>query len=401
MTVSAGETIQGRYTPREHLDTGGFGSVWRAHDEKLDRDVALKIPTYETNDRATVQDHFRREQELLEPFARGLSHGTVVRYLDGDLDSDQPYIALEYLSGDPLVEKFGTGALGSGVRRRIGTDLAETLDFLHRNDVVYLDLKPENVIVRRSGRPVLLDFNTAIRPEENPAIAFEADQFKAPELLAGSGTDGPIGPWTDVYSWGKLAFYLLTGAKVPTEKVPEYGLDPTQFGGECEQDYAAVIRRATMPDTDDRYRDGVELAAAVADATHRGERAVLSHPATGVSCAVGIGDTIGRLDADNVVPWVVLRDPDRHVSPRHARIDRTDGNWVIRDTSINGTYVASEGTTTYILSEEGYRKQTASGRLETEDPQPPTVTDLAEDARIAPVHPEYGIVLQASVPARQ
>lgn len=394
MDIATGETIRDRYTAEEHLDTGGFGSVWRGYDEELDRDVALKIPTFETNDRETVLERFEREQDLLGPFAEGLSHGTIVRYLDGNLEGEAPFIALEYLTGDPLVEKFGTGDLGNSVRRRIAMDLAETLDFLHRNDVVYLDLKPENVIIRESGQPVLLDFNTAVRPDDGTDMTFEADQFKAPELLADADVDAEVGPWTDVYSWGKLAFYLLTGAKVETEKVPETGLDPDHFGGDCSDEYAEVIRTATKPGVEDRYSDGMELAAAVADATHGSPRGLVTHVESGVSCAVANGDTLGRLAEDELVPWVVLADPEEHVSPLHGIFNVADGRWEFRDTSINGTYVATGDGSTYVLGEEGYVTQQQQGRIDPDDDQPSNTTPLSHGAKIAPVHPEYGTLLQ-------
>jgi len=405
MDLSAGDTIRGRYRLAEHLGTGGFAMVWRAHDRERDRTVALKLPSFDSHDRETVLDRFAREQRLLEPFAAGLSHATVVRYLDGDLDAEPRYIALEYLPGEPLSAAFRTGTLGSSVRRRLVTDLAETLDFLHRNDVVYLDLKPENVILRRSGRPVLLDFNTAVGRDEQVETRFGVDQFKAPELLrTGEGggredahSEGRVGPWSDVFSWGKLAFYLLTGAKVETADVPAGGLDPQAFGSTCSHALAAVIGQATAPEVADRYTDGTELAAAVARATGRGLRLVLEHP-SGVRCAVADGDTLGRLAADEPVPWAVLADPDGHVAPRHAQFRHSPGGWELLDTSHNGTYVAGPDGWALALSEAGYRTQRDRGAIDPGRAQPPAAVALPDGAVIAPVHPEYGIRLRMTEP---
>lgn len=399
MDPASGDTIRERYRLAERLGRGGFATVWRARDRERDRDVALKLPSFHAHDRETVLGRFERERRLLEPFAEGFSHATVVRYLDGDLDSEPRFIALEYLSGDPLVDKFGTGGLGSAVRRRVVTDLAETLDFLHRNGVVYLDVKPENVIVRRSARPVLLDFNTAVRRSEPVETRFEPDQFKAPEVLADANGDDPAGPWSDIYSWGKLAFYLLTGVKVPTENVPDEGLDPRAFGGSCAAALADVIQRATVPDANARYDDGTTLAAAVAQATGRGPRALLEHP-SGVTCAVADGDTIGRLAQDEPVPWVVLSDPREHVSPRHARFSHPPNGWAIEDLSLDGTYVADTDGWTFVLSEDGYRTRRDRGQIDPERPRPPAVLPLPEDATIAPVHPQYGIRLRVTTPDR-
>jgi serine/threonine protein kinase len=413
MDLAAGDIVRGRYRLDEHLGDGGFSTVWRAHDGERDRAVALKLPSFDTHDRETVRERFAREQRLLEPFASGLSHATVVRSLDGDLDAEPWYIALEYLDGDPLSTALRTG-LGSGVRRRLAADLAETLDFIHRNDVVYLDLKPENVVVRRSGRPVLLDFNTAVGRDEQVDTRFGADQFKPPELLAGeadasaeradasaeradagAGPDGAVGPWSDVYSWGKLAFYLLTGVKVETADVPARGLDPRTFGSTCSDALAAVIQQATRPGRTDRYTDGTELAAALAQATGRDPRLLVAHP-SGVRCAVADGDRLGRLAADQPVPWVVLEDAEEYVAPRHARFERSSAGWELVDTSQNGTYVAGSDGWQLALGEAGYRTQREQGRLDPGDERPPTAVELPDGAVVAPVHPEYGIRLRVS-----
>jgi protein kinase/serine/threonine-protein kinase len=400
MDLSAGDTLRERYALREHLGTGGFAAVWRARDTERDCDVALKLPSLHTHDKDTVLARFERERQLLEPFTEGLSHGTVVRYLDGDLGGEPRYIVLELLEGEPLSDAFGSDALGSGVRRRLATDLAETLDFLHRNNIVYLDLKPENVIVRPSGRPSLLDFNTAVRRSESVDVRFEADQFKAPELLeagvAGS-RDGTPGARADVYSWGKLAFYLLTGAKVPTENVPEGGLNPRSFGSSCSRALADVVSRATVPDPGARYEDGPALAAAVARATGRRPRVVITHP-SGVTCTAGDGDTVGRFVADEPVPWLVVSDSGGHVSPQHARFERAREGWRLADESLNGTYVAGEQEWQFTLSEAGYQARVERGEADPDDPQPPTALPLADGWVLAPVHPEYGLRLRVTLP---
>jgi len=392
MDLTAGDTVRDRYRLTEHLGTGGFATVWRADDSERESEVALKLPSFDSHDRETVLERFARERRLLEPFASGLSHATVVRYLDSGFEAEPRYIALEYLAGDPLSAAFRSG-IGTGVRRRLAVDLAETLDFLHRNGVSYLDLKPENVVVRRSGRPVLLDFNTAVAHEEDVETRFGVDPYKPPELLAGDG--GAVGPWSDVFSWGKLVFYLLTGANVETADVPAGGLDPTAFGSACSRALAGVVGQATSPAVSARYTDGRALAAAVARATERGPRLVLAHP-SGVTCAVADGDTLGRFAPDEPEPWVALADPDGHVAPRHATVRETPEGWELVDESHNGTYVGDASGWSLALSEQGYRTQRAQGAIGSDRPRPPTAVSLPDGGVVAPVHPEYGIRLRVS-----
>lgn len=395
MTLSVGDTVAGRYEVREEVGTGGFSVVYRAYDREYDRDVALKCPDLDTHDEDVVQSRFEREVDTLGRFAGAITPSGVVRFVEESISTDPRYIALEYLAGDELSDVLGTGSLGTGVRRRIVIDLSETLDFLHRNGVVYLDLKPENVVLReRTRRPVLIDFNTAVSMPADVETLFEPDHYKPPELLPETGDPASAGPHSDVYSWGKFAFYLLTGAKVPTEHVPEDGVDPLEFGASCSRELADVIQRATVPDIEGRYEDGPALRDAVAEATRRGPRAVVAHPETGVTCSLTDGHTMGRLTGDRQVPWVVLPDPQQHISSQHVRFQHSAAGWVVEDNSINGTYVGERDDWTWVLSEDGAQQHP---EVDPDDP-PPTATVVPETALIAPVHPDYGVELRLTVP---
>lgn len=396
MTLSAGETVAGRFEVRERVGSGGFATVWRARDADTGRTVALKYGDVSTHDTAAVRAAFEREVRTLGRFENAIRPSTLVGYVAGDADATPPYVALEFLAGAPLSERVGAGGLGTSVRRRVALDLVETVATLHRNGVVYLDLRPENVVVRDSGRPVLLDFNTAATTDEPVDIRFEPDQFKPPELLPSVGEENEPGPWSDVYAWGKLAFYLLTGAKVVPEDVPAGGLNPLDFGGSCSRALGDVIERATSPDPERRHPDGTAAAAAVARATHRAPRGLLTHRSTGVACPVTDGETMGRPDEDEGVPWVVLPDEGGHVSPVHARFEYTTEGWVIEDTSHNGTYVGDANGWTYLLSDHGQARRRERGDVEADADPPPTRARLHPNVVIAPVHPEYGLRLGLS-----
>jgi serine/threonine protein kinase len=397
---AAGETVAGRFELRERIGSGGFATVWRARDAGRDgdEDVALKLADTTTHDADEVSARFEREARTLGRFEDSIAPSSVVRYVTGDVDAPTPYIALEYLPGAPLNERIRDGDLGSSVRRRVVLDLAATMDFLHRNGVVYLDLRPENVVVRNSGRPVLLDFNTAATTDRPVETRFETDQFKPLELLPGvesaavekSDAADP-GPRSDVYAWGKLAFYLFTGAKVLPGDVPASGVDPLSFGGTCSRALAEVVERATMPTPGDRYADGRAAAAAVARAVGR-QRALVTQPATGVGCPVADGETMGRLATGESEPWLVLPDEERHVSPGHARFEYTTQGWAVEDTSLNGTYVGTAEGWTHLLSEQGRAQRGA----DADGTPPPPKALVPENAVVAPVHPEYGIELRLS-----
>jgi serine/threonine protein kinase len=396
---SVGDTVGERFEVRERVGEGGFATVWRARDVETDDPVALKCADGNTHPWAEVRSRFEREARTLGRFEGTVTPSSVVRYLAGDTDAETPYIALEFLPGAPLDERIRDGSLGTSVRRRVAIDLAATLDFLHRNGVVYLDLRPENVVVRRSGRPVLVDFNTAATTDESIETRFEADQFKAPELLgepaageAAAYHGADPGLHSDVYAWGKLAFYLFTGAKVVPEDVPAGGLDPLSFGATCSRTLAEVVARATRPDPSERFSDGAAVAGAVARATGR-ERMLVSEASTEVACPVTDGETMGRLADDEAAPWLVVPDPGRHVSPQHARFEYTTDGWVVEDISLNGTYVGESSGWTYLLSDNGHATQAERGTTDAIEP-PPTRRIVPTGAVLAPVHPEYGVELR-------
>jgi len=398
---SVGDTVDGRFEVRERVGEGGFATVWRARDAETDEAVALKCADASTHPMAEVRARFEREARTLGRFEGTVTPSSVVRYLAGEVDAETPYIALEFLPGAPLDERIREGTLGTSVRRRAALDLAATLDFLHRNGIVYLDLRPENVVVRRSGRPVLVDFNTAATTADSVETRFEADQFKPPELLgeplagdAAAYHDDEPGPQSDVYAWGKLAFYLFTGAKVTPENVPADGLDPLSFGATCSRALADVVARATRPDPNARFPDGPAVAAAVARATNR-QRAFVTERATDVACPVVDGETMGRLGDDDPAPWLVVPDPGRHISPRHARFEYTTEGWVVEDTSLNGTYVGESSGWTYLLSENGHATQVERGTVDASE-SPPTRRVVPPGAVLTPVHPEYGVELRLS-----
>ncbi|MEF8777127.1 MAG: FHA domain-containing serine/threonine-protein kinase [Haloarculaceae archaeon] len=392
MTPAAGATVDGRFHLREQVGRGGFATVWLADDQEEDAEVALKVAETGTHERAAVLESFQREIRTLGRFEGAIAPSSVVRYLGGSIEASTSWIALEFLQGDPLADRFRTGSLGESVRRRIALDLAATIDFLHRNDVVYLDIRPENVVVRRDGRPVLLDFNTAATTQGSIDLRFEVDQFKPPELLPAVESRGEPGPHSDVYAWGKLAFYLFTDAKVLPVDVPTEGLDPRSFGGTCSRALADVVQRATRPDPDKRYATGMAVADAVAAATSR-RRALLTQASTDVACPVTDGKTMGRLSTDSGIPWVVLPDHGQHVSPRHATVEATPDGWVIEDRSLNGTYVRAGDSWTHLLGEDGRERRRAAGGEEASVPTQSRAA-VGPDTRIAPVHPDYGIELR-------
>lgn len=204
VVVKPGDEVAGRYRLDELQGHGPMSEVWRAHDDTLDRTVALKIlsPTADF-------ERFRREAQSLAT----LAHENVMRVFDYGEDAAGPYMALEWLHGGTLEERLAHGALPDADTSRIATGIAAGLAHLHDRGLVHRDLKPANILFDEEGRPKLGDFGLARRAagagtltEAGTVLGTAA--YLSPEQAAAE----PVGPASDVYSFGVILFRMLTGA---------------------------------------------------------------------------------------------------------------------------------------------------------------------------------------------
>jgi serine/threonine protein kinase len=211
----ASGTHIGAYRITRELGTGGMGSVWLAEraDGLIKRPVALKLPRGESN--GLFAERLRRERDILA----GLNHPDIARLLDAGIsDEGQPFLALEFVDGEPLDRYCDGHALALRARLALFVRLARAVAFAHARLVIHRDLKPSNVLVTAAGEPRLLDFGIAklVSPEgaaQETALTAQGGRLLTPEYAAPEQIEGgPITTATDVYALGVLLFELLTGA---------------------------------------------------------------------------------------------------------------------------------------------------------------------------------------------
>jgi serine/threonine-protein kinase len=206
--------VANRYRLREQLGRGGMGVVWRARDERLGREVALKVLHPWVADDPELRERFEREAAAL---AR-LEHPNVVRLYDVLEHASQTVLVMELVEGDALDTIIRGRTLGWDEARRYCAPVAAALAHAHARGVVHRDLTPANVLVERgTGRVVVTDFGLArlarsSRSAPISGILAGTPEYWAPEQAAGDAT----GPATDLYALGCVLFRLLSG-RMPFE----------------------------------------------------------------------------------------------------------------------------------------------------------------------------------------
>ncbi|HEX4438594.1 MAG TPA: serine/threonine-protein kinase, partial [Thermoanaerobaculia bacterium] len=228
MTLAAG-TRFGSYEVRGPLGSGGMGEVYCARDEKLGREVAIKVlPSQLASDRRRL-DRFETEARTVS----ALNHPNIVTvYEVGSIDGTS-YIAMELIEGKTLRQVLGGGAVPLKKLLAIATQAADGLSRAHSAGIVHRDLKPENVMITRDGFVKILDFGLAklARPDFEPAAGgapgtvtrrTEAGTilgtvgYMSPEQASGEPADFR----SDQFSLGAILYEMATGARAfdrPTE----------------------------------------------------------------------------------------------------------------------------------------------------------------------------------------
>jgi serine/threonine protein kinase len=217
--------VGGRYRLTERIGSGGMGTVWRAVDELVGREVAVKQPRLpgdpddpENEERHRAANRLYREARA----AARVDHPSAVTIHDVVIDGGHPWIVMEWVRGDSLQERLRRGALTPAEAARVGLAVVGALHAAHGVGIVHRDVKPANVLLGPHGQVVLTDFGIAhVQGEESLTMTGEfvgSLEFVAPERMSGHGAAGPP---SDLWSLGVLLYAAVEGASPFRRTSPE------------------------------------------------------------------------------------------------------------------------------------------------------------------------------------
>ena len=276
--LAPGSLLAGRYRIGDLRGVGGMGIVYRAHDQELDIDVAVKIIRPELALDASLIDRFRRELIL----GRQVSHPNVVRIHDIGQDGDLYFLTMDFIDGRSLrdwMQEHHPADEASVVA--LLRPLAEALAAAHRAGVIHRDLKPANILLDSAERPHISDFGLA-RSLATPGptqtgVVMGTPDYLSPEQARGEAVDAR----SDLYALGIIAFELLAGqlpfpggsfAETVAQRIAGRPRSLAEAGAHVSPKLTAIVRRCLEPSPAKRFDSADDLLRALDAHEPRGRR---------------------------------------------------------------------------------------------------------------------------------
>jgi serine/threonine protein kinase/tetratricopeptide (TPR) repeat protein len=271
------DQLLGHYRILSELGKGGMGVVYRARDEQLNRDVAIKVLPAGTLADAAARKRFRQEALALAK----LNHPNIEIIFEFNSQDDVDFLAMELIPGESLHEKLKSGPLAEGDVTRIAFQLAEGLTAAHESGVIHRDLKPANLFLTPDGRLKILDFGLAklVHPDAGVDVtrSFSTDggttisgtvPYMSPEQLRGQ----PADPRSDIYAAGAVLYEMSTGqrpfpqtngAELMTAILTAAPTPLRSVNSGVSPGFASVVTKALARDPAARFQSATELRRAI------------------------------------------------------------------------------------------------------------------------------------------
>jgi serine/threonine protein kinase len=293
MRLMPGQSF-GPYRLVEPAGIGGMAEVWRAYDARLDRHVAVKFLSPRYADDPAFLDRFRREARAISR----LDHPNILTILDFGEQNGWTYMVSPFIGGGTLASRLGRGPWTVEEAIQVLDPLGSALDYAHEMGIIHRDVKPSNVLFTERGRLVLSDFGVARMLESGTMLSQAGVAIGTPMYMSPEQADGhPAGPASDIYSFGIIAYEVLTGlppfqAETPLAMLRAH-LDkplppPRSLNPRLEPHVEATLYRVLAKRPEARFPSAGEVVTALrAPADPDTDRA--GHPLLGASTIMDSG----------------------------------------------------------------------------------------------------------------
>src|SRR5580692_11323919 len=264
-----GQTL-GHYRILEKVAAGGMGVVYRAHDEQLERDVALKVLPSGTLSDNTSRRLFRKEALALAK----LSHPNIETIYEFDTQDGIDFLVMEYVPGQTLADRLASGPLPEKEVVALGIQIAAAMEEAHNRGIVHRDLKPRNIAITARGEAKVLDFGLAkLLPQVNDMTSDTLTETQAgagtlpympPEQLQGESVDARA----DIYTIGAVLYEMATDRRAFPEELPSRVIDailhhppvpPRALNSRISPELERIILKCLDKDPARRFQSAKEL----------------------------------------------------------------------------------------------------------------------------------------------
>jgi len=263
--LTTGSTFAKRYKIVEELGQGGMGKVYKAIDNQLNEEVAIKLIKPEiSSDKKTIK-RFSNELKL----SRKIGHRNVGRMYELMQDQGAYFITMEYVSGQDLkglIRQSGQLAVGTTVS--IAKQVCEGLIEAHRLGVIHRDLKPNNIMIDKGGNAKIMDFGIA-RSLSGKSMTKAGAMIGTPEYMSPEQAEGEeVDRRSDIYSLGVILYEMVTGRlpfegetalSVAMKHKGEIPKDPKEYNPQISDDLSSLILKCLEKEKESRYQEAGEL----------------------------------------------------------------------------------------------------------------------------------------------
>ena len=250
----------GEYTLSGKVGQGGIAEIYRARQDSLDRDVAIKILFSKLTDDKDIVRRFERESIVI---AR-LVHPNIVHIIDKGVAGGRYYFVMEYIDGTNLKEIIGSDKVSLQTKLEMIVQVCKGLDYAHKNGVIHRDVKPANILVDRQGNALVADFGIAQfvgAPESEMTstdVIMGTRAYMSPEQRISSTN---VDQTTDIYAVGIVLYEILVGKK-PMGRFKMPGEINPQLGTRFDE----IVAKCLSQEPKDRFQTAVELKDAILEA---------------------------------------------------------------------------------------------------------------------------------------